>query len=129
MSDHHATASSGASLPTDGRSIDAQTHAVSHLSAFQRDILAALPVSQPHPQSDAGQPHGLAVKTTIETWYGSEVNHGRLYPNIDELAEKGYLARERIDKRTKAIRLTDAGKDALGVLAKRYAGALEVSDE
>ena len=35
------------------------------------------------------EPHGLAIKEELEGYYESEVNHGRLYPNLDTLVEKG----------------------------------------
>lgn len=33
--------------------------------------------------------YGLAVKRELDEYYGSEVNRGRLYPNLDELVEMG----------------------------------------
>lgn len=52
--------------------------------------------------------YGLAIKRELEDYYGSEVNHGRLHPNLDDLVEKS--AR---DKRTNEYALSEAGHDAL----------------
>lgn len=45
------------------------------LTAFQQNILTVL---AEEPQ------YGLAIKRELENYYDSEVNHGRLYPNLDE---------------------------------------------
>jgi len=49
------------------------------LTAFQRDILYVI--------EGMDTPHGLAIKKQLEAYYETEVNHGRLYPNLDDLAE------------------------------------------
>ena len=76
------------------------------LHHFQRDILAAIAAHD-------GVPHGLAIKDQLEAWYDEEVNHGRLYPNLDELVEGDLLAKSEKDKRTNGYALTDQGNDAL----------------
>ncbi|MFB6138284.1 MAG: PadR family transcriptional regulator [Halobacteriaceae archaeon] len=74
------------------------------LTAFQRNVLAVL----------ATEPmYGLAVKRELESYYGSEVNHGRLYPNLDDLVELGYVEKSELDKRTNQYAITDEGADAL----------------
>jgi DNA-binding PadR family transcriptional regulator len=74
------------------------------LTKFQLRILAIL----------AGEEqYGLAIKEELEDYYGQDVNHGRLYPNIDELVEKGYVEKFEIDKRTNGHRLTDAGREVV----------------
>ncbi|ELZ20434.1 PadR family transcriptional regulator [Natrinema limicola JCM 13563] len=35
--------------------------------------------------------YGLAIKRELEDYYGTEVNHGRLYPNLDELVDLGLV--------------------------------------
>ena len=51
------------------------------LTSFQRDLLYAI-VGQ-------DDPHGLAIKDELEGYYEKEIHHGRLYPNLDTLVEKG----------------------------------------
>ena len=75
------------------------------LTGFQRDLLYAI----------AGQesPSGLGVKADLDAYYGSEVHHGRLYPNLDELVEKGLVEKGRIDDRTNAYTLTESGEQVI----------------
>ena len=43
----------------------------------------------------------------------ADVNHGRLYPNLDDLVEAGLLQKGEQNKRTNYYALTDAGRDQL----------------
>ena len=52
--------------------------------------------------------HGLAVKSALEEKRKEEVNHGRLYPNLDELIDAGLIEKSELDKRTNRYELTDA---------------------
>ncbi|WP_178916112.1 PadR family transcriptional regulator [Natronomonas gomsonensis] len=74
------------------------------LTAFQQNILTIL-AEEPR--------YGLAIKRELETYYGSEVNHGRLYPNLDDLVEMGLVEKSELDKRTNEYALTDEGLDAV----------------
>ena len=78
---------------------------MNQLTAFQRDILYAI--------NKHGEPYGLTIKNELETYYDSEVNHGRLYPNLDELADRGFLVKSQKDKRTNEYQLTDQAYDAM----------------
>jgi len=71
------------------------------LNAFQRDVLYAV--------AGLDGPNGLDVKTELEAYYAGEVHHGRLYPNLDTLAEKGLIEKGQVDDRTNEYRLTDRG--------------------
>lgn len=55
--------------------------------------------------------YGLAIKRELEAYYGSEVNHGRLYPNLDDLVDHGLVEKSELDKRTNQYELTDEGHD------------------
>lgn len=74
------------------------------LSAFQRYILTIL-------ADDAR--YGLAIKRELEAFYGEEIFHGRLYPNLDELVEIGFVDKSELDKRTNEYELTPVGEAAL----------------
>jgi DNA-binding PadR family transcriptional regulator len=74
------------------------------LTAFQQNILTIL-AEEPR--------YGLAIKRELETYYDSEVNHGRLYPNLDELVEIGLVEKSELDKRTNQYALTDDGYEAV----------------
>jgi len=57
--------------------------------------------------------HGLGVKDRLEDYYGGEVGHGRLYPNLDTLVEKGLIHKSEHDKRTNMYKATDRGRREL----------------
>jgi DNA-binding PadR family transcriptional regulator len=71
------------------------------LTAFQYTVLLVLAEESRY---------GLAIKDELEEYYGTEINHGRLYPNLDALAEKGLVDKGRIDDRTNSYTLTRRGK-------------------
>jgi len=72
------------------------------LTGFQRDLLYVI--------SGLEEPHGLAVKDEIEDYYEKEINHGRLYPNLDTLVERGLVNKGQLDKRTNIYSITQRGK-------------------
>jgi len=74
------------------------------LTAFQQNILTILAEESRY---------GLAIKRELEAYYGDEVNHGRLYPNLDDLVEMGLVEKSELDKRTNEYGLTEAGLDAV----------------
>ncbi len=75
-----------------------------NLTAFQYNILVIL----------SREPmYGLAIKRELETYYDDEVNHGRLYPNLDDLVDLGLVSKSELDKRTNEYALTDAGEEAV----------------
>ena len=76
------------------------------LTGFQRDLLYAI--------AGLTQPSGQDIKdhlTDITTH--SNVNHGRLYPNLDVLVERGYLEKGRHDRRTNYYGLSQTGEAAI----------------
>ena len=75
------------------------------LTGFQRDLMYVI--------AGFDEPHGLAIKDEIEDYYGAEVNHGRLYPNLDTLVEKGLVEKGSIDQRTNSYTLTQRGQREL----------------
>ena len=76
---------------------------------FQLDLLAVLGGDG----SAEGTDYGLAIKRTLEAYYGCEVRHGRLYPNLDGLIDRGLVEKRAVDKRTNSYALTEAGRDLL----------------
>jgi len=59
---------------------ESTTQTASDLTAFQQNILEIL--------SEEAM-YGLAIKRELESYYDSEVNHGRLYPNLDDSSRTG----------------------------------------
>lgn len=78
---------------------------MNELTAFQRDILYAI----------AGQdePHGLAIKQKLDEYYNEDINHGRLYPNLDDIVDMGLVEKGEKDRRTNSYHLTDKGIDTI----------------
>ncbi|MDZ7849317.1 MAG: PadR family transcriptional regulator [Halodesulfurarchaeum sp.] len=74
------------------------------LTAFQKNILRVL-AEQPR--------YGLAIKRELEAYYDDEVNHGRLYPNLDDLVDAGFVEKSALDKRTNEYGLTEDGLEAV----------------
>jgi DNA-binding PadR family transcriptional regulator len=74
------------------------------LTAFQQNILVIL-AEEPR--------YGLAIKRELEDYYDSEVNHGRLYPNLDDLVELDLVEKSELDKRTNQYALTEEGREAV----------------
>jgi DNA-binding MarR family transcriptional regulator len=107
-------------LRTDGGLIQPSPRA--DLSAFQRDVLVT--VGQIEEQNDL-PPHGLGIKEHLEADYGEKINHGRLYPNLDELVEEGLLEKGELDRRTNSYNLTDEGRSVLRKIAANYNEVLD----
>ena len=75
------------------------------LTAFQRDLL--------YVAAGLKEPHGLAIKEELEDYYEKEINHARLYPNLDTIAEKGLIDKGQLDRRTNTYSLTQRGQREL----------------
>jgi PadR family transcriptional regulator, regulatory protein PadR len=59
------------------------------LTGFQRDLLYVI--------AGLDDPHGLAIKDELETYYEKEIHHGRLYSNLDTLVDKGFVGKGQHD--------------------------------
>lgn len=72
------------------------------LTGFQRDMLYVI--------AGSDEPHGLAIKEELEDYYEKEIHHGRLYPNLDTLVDKGLVEKGQKDKRTNIYSVTKRGE-------------------
>ena len=72
------------------------------LTAFQRDLLYVI--------AGLNEPHGLEIKKEIQKSYKDKINHGRLYPNLDTLVEKGLVKKGEKDKRTNFYTIAKRGE-------------------
>ncbi|PSQ27935.1 PadR family transcriptional regulator [Halobacteriales archaeon QS_9_68_17] len=72
------------------------------LTGFQRDLLYVI--------AGEDDPHGLAIKEELEEYYETEIHHGRLYPNLDTLVDKGLVDKGELDRRTNYYALTQRGE-------------------
>lgn len=77
---------------------------VGELTAFQYTILLVLA---------EGSRYGLAIKDELEEYYDIEINHGRLYPNLDRIAEYGLIEKRSLDNRTNLYELTNEGYETV----------------
>ena len=88
---------------------DTETHRIHHtdLTAFQIDLLAVTA----RLEASLEKVKGLAIKDGLQDIHGEEINHGRLYPNLDELDAKGLIEKQAmaIDNRTNSYRVTQEG--------------------
>lgn len=75
------------------------------LTGFQRDLLTVI--------GGLEKPKGLAIKAELDEYYASEINHGRLYPNLDKLVDLDLIEKGKKDDRTNLYSLTDKGKEVL----------------
>lgn len=72
------------------------------LTGFQRDLLYVI--------AGLNEPHGLALKDELEEYYEDEIHHGRLYPNLDALVDKGLVEKGEKDDRTNVYTVTRRGR-------------------
>lgn len=77
------------------------------LTGFQRDLLYVI--------IGLNKPHGLAIKAELEDYYPGEIHHGRLYPNLDTLVDKGLVEKGLQDNRTNYYLLTQRGRREIEV--------------
>ncbi|WP_207587185.1 helix-turn-helix transcriptional regulator [Halomontanus rarus] len=75
------------------------------LTGFQRDLLYVI--------AGADQPSGQDVKEEVEQYYSSEINHGRLYPNLDTIVNKELVEKGQLDRRTNYYAITDQGEERI----------------
>ena len=93
-----------ASFQNDKHGLNSLDSAGAGLTKFQLRTLAIV----------ANKPrYGLAVKRELESYYGESVNHGRLYPNLDDLVDKGLVEKGQLDKRTNEYAATELGHSVL----------------
>lgn len=89
------------------------------LRGFERDLLYAVCALE-----DGEPPKGLAIKHHLEREYPEEINHSRLYQNLDRLVENNLLTKGRKDDRTNEYATTDHAQQLLTQHAQRRAGAV-----
>ena len=86
------------------------------LTAFQYTLLSAA--------DDLVEPSGQDIRRHVNSspFHGSDMNHGRLYPNLDTVVDAGLVEKGEHDRRTNYYEITDEGKAALETRAA-YLGA------
>ena len=98
---HSAETNNDSDTNSDTNSSAANAAPLFDLTAFQRDLVRVL--------YEDGRP-GMRIKEVLEFYYEKEVHHGRLYPNLATLIDKGLAEKGAIDRRTNEYRLTQRGR-------------------
>lgn len=93
---------------------DVEELGAAQLTGFQRDLLAVL--------SHHDNLHGLGIKELIQARYGKEIHHGRLYPNLDTLVDKGLVRKSQRDRRTNEYATTRIGEQTISQYTEWLAG-------
>lgn len=75
------------------------------LTGFQRDLMYVI--------AGLHEPHGIAIKKELEDYYEQEIHHGRLYPNLDTLVDKGLVKKSEKDRRTNEYTMTRRGRQEI----------------
>jgi hypothetical protein len=83
-------------------------------------------VSAFYDAGDGETPSGQDVKEEAETMLREQVNHGRLYPNLDTLVEAGLVEKGSIDRRTNSYELTSNARAMVRERVHRLASAFDV---
>lgn len=92
------------------------------LTGFQRDIIRVIS----RHQLDGTRPSGATIQEDVGEKWNEEINHGRMYPNLDQLAlavegddaeklawDTAWIDKRERDRRTKQYSLTDAAIEEL----------------
>ena len=79
-------------------------HLPTDLTAFQLHAL--------HVVNQLGPTEGVGIQDALEELYPEAINHGRLYPGLDRLAEKGLITKQtkESDKRRNEYAMTGRGE-------------------
>ncbi|MFC6765467.1 PadR family transcriptional regulator [Natrinema soli] len=80
---------------------------LTNLTAFKRDQLFVIRLLA------SQNPHGLVIKEKLDDYYDDEITQGRLYQNLRELIEEGYVEKYPLDGRTNAYRPSEFGDASL----------------
>ena len=93
------------------------------LTGFQRYLLYVIAGSE--------QPSGQTIRREMEN-YIQNVNHGRLYPNLEALVENSLVEKGSQDQRTNYYEITENGEKLLLRRRKwenQYASQLQGKDQ
>ena len=96
MSNHASTDTDDSDEPTSDE--NAEPRPLANLTGFKRDQLFVIRMLAER------NPHGLVIKDKLDCYYDEEINQGRLYQNLGELVEEGYVEKHPLDGRTNAYR-------------------------
>ena len=96
MSNHRQTDTDDSGEPSTEEITDPRP--LTNLTGFKRDQLFVIRMLADR------NPHGLVIKDALDRFYDEDINQGRLYQNLGELVEEGYVEKHPLDGRTNAYR-------------------------
>jgi DNA-binding MarR family transcriptional regulator len=80
---------------------------LTNLTGFKRDQLFVIRMLADR------NPHGLVIKDKLDCYYDEEITQGRLYQNLAELVDEGYVEKHPLDGRTNAYRPSKRANERL----------------
>ncbi|WP_226005636.1 helix-turn-helix transcriptional regulator [Natrinema salinisoli] len=80
---------------------------LTNLTGFKRDQLFVIRMLADR------NPHGLVIKDKLDCYYDEEITQGRLYQNLAELVDEGYVEKLPVDGRTNAYRPSERANERL----------------
>lgn len=98
----------------------------SELTGFQRDLLMEI---ARYYNKGGYYPSGQEVADPLGDYREEVINHGRLYPNLDTLVNKGLVEKIERDRRTNEYQVSDRGWAALAARHNRFVGVLSSVEE
>lgn len=90
------------------------------LTGFQRDLLKALLRLEDRHDQVSGQD----IQRGLEQLQNIDVNHGRLYPNLDTLVDYDLVEKGTIDQRTNSYETTADGSELVRREVQSWVGLL-----
>lgn len=78
---------------------------MNELTGFQRDCLVVI--------AGLKNPVGLDISAELQAYYATDINHGRLYPNLNQLVDDGLVEKQKRDGRSNIYTLTERGRNKL----------------
>lgn len=75
------------------------TPTLTNMSSFNINVLFII--------AELGEPSGAEILERIKHISDVDANHGRLYPNLDQLSDQGYIVKGSRSRRTNYYTLTD----------------------
>ncbi|QZY01220.1 PadR family transcriptional regulator [Halobaculum rubrum] len=95
------------------------------LTAFEGNVLYAIA----RLEREDVLTYGLAIRDFLGEYYNKAINHGRLYPTLDDLTDQGLITKTSVDDRTNEYELTDAGYELLRSRRDDLAAVLTEADK
>ena len=82
------------------------------LTGFERDLLLQI--------YQMDQPSGQDIRRRIRRRHGEDINHGRLYPNLDDLVDYELVEKGQQDQRTNYYEVTNDGRRLVEETDRRF---------